>query len=329
MQLTTLIGGAAATLALASVATAGSVAVTVHGKVEFGSLNAGPLAGLPSQTPITVTFDVTTPGAPWAPAPADGNEYTIDASSFLIEANGNTVDMSTGSGSLVLIDGFPVSDRLQINATGLPSGYTFSFDVGFTGATFDSLDITEQFGFYDFATLTSYNINMGGAGFMSIEFESVEIAASDLGAPMCFGDGSSGACPCANESTVGAGEGCANSTGVGAVLTAIGSGTVAADDAVFTVSQARPGQTAMLVQGQIAINTPFKDGILCMGGNTYRIEPFGLDASGQGSTSSSVVTEGNVMPGQTRYYQVWYRDPAVSPCGSGSNFSNGLEVNWL
>ena len=40
------------------------------------------------------------------------------------------------------------------------------------------------------------------------------------------------------------------------------------------------------------------------------------------------VTGGAVAPGDSRVYQLWYRDPALSPCGTGSNLSSALLVQW-
>lgn len=150
------------------------------------------------------------------------------------------------------------------------------------------------------------------------------------GVQICAGDGSTIPCPCGNNSAVGAGEGCFNSTGVGAILYTTGTSLVVNDDLRFHVAQARPNQPALLVQGATFVTTPFKDGVFCTGNPTQRVEVVFLDAFGNGSTLGSIVTNG-VIPvgGGVRRYQMWYRDPGVSPCGTGSNFSQGLAITWM
>lgn len=164
----------------------------------------------------------------------------------------------------------------------------------------------------------------------------VSLFGNQVATPTCVGDATfdagSGpvACPCGNHSLPGAGEGCLNSQGRGASLRATGSNTVSGDDLMVHVEDARPLQPGMLVQGASLTAVPFKDGILCAGNPTERIEVLVLDATGGGTTTSSIVTEGNITgPGLVRFYQFWYRDPVISVCGSGSNFSSGLRVSWL
>jgi len=165
---------------------------------------------------------------------------------------------------------------------------------------------------------------------------SIALVGDQISTPTCAGDATFDAgsgpvsCPCGNHSVVGANEGCLNSRGRGAAIAATGSNFFADDNLVLSVSQARANQPSMLVQGAALSGVPFKDGILCSGNPTERVEVVQLNASGAGSTSGSIVTQGSVPgPGVARYYQFWYRDPALSACGTGSNLSAGLCVAWI
>lgn len=156
------------------------------------------------------------------------------------------------------------------------------------------------------------------------------VDSGPLGTPVCAGDGTGTPCPCGNESALGAGEGCQSSLGMGATITATGTTSVANDNLSFQIAQARPNQPSMLLQGAALTGVAFKDGVLCMGNPTERVQVVVLSATGTGTTTASIVTEGNASPGQKRFYQFWFRDPGgVSPCGNGSNFSPGLEIDWI
>ena len=157
------------------------------------------------------------------------------------------------------------------------------------------------------------------------EFTPVQILA------FCSGDGSGTPCPCSNVG--GSGEGCANTTGSGAVLSGVGSVSVSAADLVLRASQLTQGP-GLFFQGNNAVNSGngniFGDGLRCAGGGVIRLEVRFANAGNNYTADSTlpVAAAGGASAGQTKRYQYWYRDSGTSPCASLFNLSNGVEVTW-
>ena len=144
----------------------------------------------------------------------------------------------------------------------------------------------------------------------------------------CSGDGSASACPCGNSGAPG--EGCANGSGSGGKLRSSGTSSVSAADLVLQGSQMTPSQPGLYFQGNNAINlgggSPFGDGLRCAGGGVIRLQVRFSDATGSSATNINIPVVGGASFGDVKRYQVWYRDPSSSPCGTLFNLTNGLEV---
>ncbi len=148
--------------------------------------------------------------------------------------------------------------------------------------------------------------------------------------PYCFGDGSGTACPCGNGASTG--QGCANSTGSGASLTASGSTSISAADLVLSGSGLVANQVGLYFLANNRVNggqgATFGDGLRCAGAGEVRLQSVVANSLGESSTSIDIAVKGMVLAGQTKHCQLWYRDTVLSPCSSTFNLSNGLSVTW-
>ncbi len=151
------------------------------------------------------------------------------------------------------------------------------------------------------------------------------------GAAYCYGTSSGTPCPCAGAAAQG--EGCGNSSGVGARVSPSGSLSVSSDTLRVNGTGLLPGQPALLFVGENAVNsgdgTAFGDGLRCAGGNVSRLGVRTPSAAGTAIWGPSLSLLGGWSAGDTRYFQVWYRDPAGGSCASGFNLSNGLELTFV
>jgi len=155
-----------------------------------------------------------------------------------------------------------------------------------------------------------------------------------VGTGDCFADGTGAACPCGNSTTPG--EGCATSTGSGAVITGTGSPSVAADDLLLFASGVIPGEPGLIFSGIGSVEVAFGDGLRCVGaGQVYRYpiqfaSPAGTMQQGPGLAAYSLThfpVVGHITPGSSFRFQAWFRDP-TGPCASSFNLSNAVSVTF-
>ena len=159
-----------------------------------------------------------------------------------------------------------------------------------------------------------------------------------VGIPQCFGDGSGGACPCANSGVTA--HGCQNSQSTGGALLDA-SGTTSPDTVVLVSTGELPSSLSIFLQGNATIApTPFGDGLRCAGGILKRL--YTANASGgaisrpgagdPSITARSAALGDPIAPGQRRYYQTYYRDgnPSFCPLPTGNSFNatNALRITW-
>jgi hypothetical protein len=141
-------------------------------------------------------------------------------------------------------------------------------------------------------------------------------------------EGSVAACPCGNGASPT--EGCKNSTGVGALLSASGSVSVSANDLALSATCLPLSQSGILYMGPNQIQAPFGDGLRCVGGGSLGIVRFPVTNSGPSGTiplGPGFLTGTPITSGSTWNFQAWYRDPQ-GPCGNAFNLSNALSVTF-
>ena len=256
-------------------------------------------------------------------------------------------DLVTQTSLFALEAEFGVLDQVLLDGTNIalaPGNYEAVFSATVTDTT---------------SGVEQINGSMTAASF------DVQVSISGLGAnpfsDSCNGDGGDQAgctpCLCGNDSPPGFAGGCVNSSGTGARLSAAGATSILVldgDDLRFTLEGGVPSSFAVLISGDnLAPANPMNpcfglnsglpstvlDGLRCAVGNTQRHggRPVAADGSvgattnGWGGASGPAVglaAQGGFVAGQTRHYQVFYRELPGLVCGTEQNTSQAVSVTF-
>ncbi|MBL8857249.1 MAG: CHRD domain-containing protein [Planctomycetes bacterium] len=215
-------------------------------------------------------------------------------------------------------------DPVDVNGNGL-----FDDDAYYNTFGNDDCVLLEDGSLYFTATLK----NGAGTAFAQGVFLR---RANNFQSSFCYGDGAGTACPCGNVSIVGQTAGCVNSFGLAGRLDSSGLASVSGDSLVLTGTQV-PNGPGLYFQGTGSFGggngIPFGDGLLCAGGTIIRMGV--VFAAGNTSSYPGGTTPGpiNVVgfnaAGDSRTYQLWYRDGDPGFCTvSTFNLTNAVRVVW-
>ncbi len=157
-----------------------------------------------------------------------------------------------------------------------------------------------------------------------------DVTVHQVGIAMALGDGTGAPCPCGNTGQTGAG--CANASGLGAVLTGWGSASVAEDELFFFRGEFLPisAPTCLIASPNVlagGLGAPFGNGLMACGPGTRRVWPRQACPGGQVEWGSGM-NEGFWSAGEQRVFQAWYRDE-LGPCGGGSNVTNAVQIQFV
>ncbi|MFN0009751.1 MAG: CHRD domain-containing protein [Planctomycetota bacterium] len=165
------------------------------------------------------------------------------------------------------------------------------------------------------------------------EIRGTNVLAPPVGTKMCFGDGTSGPCPCGNTGAVG--KGCQNELGNGGALLEA-TGHVSPDNVVMITTGTRPTSLTILMQGNVMIAPAnFGDGIRCLNGIkrlSTKTATSGASAYPEGAELSITARAAQLNqpnpPGSTRWYQSYYRDGQPFCTAETFNSTNMVEITW-
>jgi subtilisin family serine protease len=120
-----------------------------------------------------------------------------------------------------------------------------------------------------------------------------------------------------------------NSVGPGALMTYAGSTSLTANDLVLIGTDCPPNTAGRFFLGSATTFAPLGNGFRCIGGPTIRLPVLEANIFGefvQSFDAFGLPAASMLSPGMTRYFQLWYRNPAAG--GSGYNLSDGLRVHF-
>jgi hypothetical protein len=144
------------------------------------------------------------------------------------------------------------------------------------------------------------------------------------------------ACPCGNpQYPAGSTRGCNNSSDTGgARLTNAGMPSLVADTLLFVATGEKPTASTILLQGQnplLPVGVQFGQGVRCINAVLKRLYvhpavagvatfPHGADSNVH---TQSAAKGDSILPGTTRHYMCYYRDPFVlGACSANDTFNS-------